>query len=112
MPPLLEQTGRFTAWANDKQNSRLVNFVPESRLPFLHKSVLFSKNGRERLKLVSKVTLKKWNTDFRLKHSYCDNRTTLQEVPLLLEICHLNDPNSRVLFTTFQPEFLETFVNG
>ena len=29
------QTGRFTVWANGKQNSRLVNLVPESRLPFV-----------------------------------------------------------------------------
>ena len=28
------RTGRFTVWANGKQNSRLVSFVPESRLPF------------------------------------------------------------------------------
>ena len=28
------QTGRFTDRANGNQNSRLVNFVPESRLPF------------------------------------------------------------------------------
>ena len=29
------QTGRFTVWANGRQNSGLVNFVPESRLPFV-----------------------------------------------------------------------------
>ena len=28
------QTGRSTVWVNGKQNSGLVNFVPESRLPF------------------------------------------------------------------------------
>ena len=28
------QTGRFTAQVNCEQESRLVNFVPESRLPF------------------------------------------------------------------------------
>ena len=28
------QTGRFTVWLNGAQNSGLVNFVPESRLPF------------------------------------------------------------------------------
>ena len=29
------QTGRFTVWANGKQNSGLVNFIPELRLPFV-----------------------------------------------------------------------------
>ena len=35
------QTGRFTVWVNGKQNSGLVNFIPESCL--LHKTVPFTK---------------------------------------------------------------------
>ena len=29
------QTGRFMVWLNGSQSSGLVNFVPESRLPFV-----------------------------------------------------------------------------
>ena len=28
------QTGRSTVWENGNQNSGLVNFIPQSRLPF------------------------------------------------------------------------------
>ena len=38
LPFTCGQTSRSTAWANGTQNSGLVNFVPESRLP-LYKSV-------------------------------------------------------------------------
>ena len=50
------------------KNSGLVNFVQESRLPFVQ-----IRNG---LKLVSKMALKKWNTYFRLQHSSRKNKTT------------------------------------
>ena len=40
-------------WVNGKQYSVLLNFVPESL-----------KNGHESLKLVSKMALKKLNTNF------------------------------------------------
>jgi len=30
------QTGQFMVWINGKQKSGLVNFIPESRLPFVH----------------------------------------------------------------------------
>ena len=43
----------------------LVNFVPESRLPFAQISSIYQKNGRESIKLISKVALKKWNKNFR-----------------------------------------------
>ena len=49
--------GRFTVLANSEQNSRLANFY------HWYKSVPFLKNGRENLKLVSKMALKKWNTN-------------------------------------------------
>ena len=48
------QTGRFTDRANGNQNSRLVNFVPESRLPFAQIEIQPVKDG---------------NTNSRLEHS-------------------------------------------
>ena len=36
--------------------------------------------------LVSKMALKKWNTNLRLEHSVRKNRTAFLDVPLLLEI--------------------------
>ena len=42
-------------------------------------------NGREGLKLVSRMALKKWTTNFRLKYSIRKNRTTFSDVPFLLE---------------------------
>ena len=45
-----------------------------------------TENGRERLKLVSNITLKKWKTNFRLEHSDQESRTTFSDVPLRLEI--------------------------
>ena len=44
------------------------------------------KNDREGLKLVSKIALKKWNTNLRLEYSVPKNRTTFSDVPLLPEI--------------------------
>ena len=41
------QTGRFTVWANGTQNSGLVNFVPESRLPFVQISSIYRKTRPE-----------------------------------------------------------------
>ena len=37
------QTGRITVWANGKQNSGLVNSVPDSRLPFAQISPIYRK---------------------------------------------------------------------
>ena len=41
------QTGRFIiqVWANGKQNSAPVNFVPESRLPSVLISSIYRKNA-------------------------------------------------------------------
>ena len=50
----IEKTGRFTVWANGKQNSGLTNFFTESRLSFAQiSSSLIPKNGPESLKLAS-----------------------------------------------------------
>ena len=66
------------------------------------------KNGREGLKLVSKMALKEWNTNFRLEYSIQKNKTTFQMFPLLLEIFHWENPKSLVPFI-FQPDFPENF---
>ena len=50
------------------------------------------KNDREGLKLVSKIALKKSNTNFHLEYSVRKNRTTFSDVPLLPEIFRWNDP--------------------
>ena len=44
--PFLWTNIRFAVWANGTQNSVLVNFVPESRLPFAYKSVSFTEKRR------------------------------------------------------------------
>ena len=44
------ETIRFAVWANGTQYSVLVNFVPESHLPFAYKSVSFTRNGGEKQK--------------------------------------------------------------
>ena len=65
-----------------------------------------TENGREGLKLVSKMALRKWNTNFRLEYFVRKNRTTFADVPLLPKIFHWEDPKSRVPFT-FEPDFPE-----
>ena len=65
-----------------------------------------TENGREGLKLVSKMALRKWNTNFRLEYFVRKNRTTFSDVPLLPEIFRWEDPKSRVPFT-FEPDFPE-----
>ena len=65
-------------------------------------------NGREGLKLVSKMALKKWNTNFCLEYSIRKNRTTFSDVPLLLEIFCWEDPKKScqcfIYFPTGIPE--------
>ena len=101
--PFSWETDRLTVWANGKQNSGLVNFIPESRLPFVQ-IISTTKKLPRSLKLVSKMALmKKWNTNFRFEHS-----VRKKYVPLLPEIFRWDDPKSRVPFT-FQPGFPETF---
>ena len=48
---------------------------------------------KKNLKLVSKKTLKKWNTNiFRLEHSHRENKTTFTDVSLLKEMFPLKRP--------------------
>ena len=58
------QTGLFTVRANGGRQNRIYRL---------------QNNGRESLKLVSFMALKKRNRNFRLNHS--DNRTTFSEIP-------------------------------
>lgn len=70
------KTGQVTVWVNDKQNSGVVNFFLEQHLPFCSNQFHLREDGREGLKLVSKLALKKWNTNFRLGHSVQKKRAT------------------------------------
>ena len=68
----------------------------------------FHLDSREDLKLVSKMALKEWNTNFRLEYSIQKNKSTFQMFPLLLDIFHWENPKSLVPFI-FQPDFPENF---
>ena len=48
--PLHGHTIRFTVWASGKQNSVLVDVVPESRLPFVQISFIYRKTAAKTLK--------------------------------------------------------------
>ena len=74
---------------------------------FAQISSIFQINGRESLKLVPEMAVKKWNTNFRLEHAVRKNRNPISYNPFLQEFFHPNDPKSCVPFT-FQPDFLET----
>ena len=87
-------------WANRSVHS-LGKWKAKFRTGKFHSGIAFAictnqfhvpENDCEGLKLVSKMALKKWNTNFRLEHSDRKNRTTFSEVPLLPEIFHWNDP--------------------
>ena len=82
-------------WVNGTQNVGLVNFQRPG-IAFIIVQISSSKNGREGLKLVTKIALMKWNADLRLELSFRENRTTFSGVPLLPKIFHWNDPKSRV----------------
>ena len=98
------QAGRFTGWANGKQNVGRVNFVPESHLPF-DKSAPFTQKWLRRPKLIA---LKKRNSNFNLESSVGKNRTISLDDSLLPEIFCRNDSKNHVPFT-FQSDFPETF---
>ena len=81
-----------------------------NRLSFVQISSIYWKTAAKDFKLVSKMALKKCNTNFCLKYFIRKNRTTFPDVPLLPEIFRWEaDPKSRVPFT-FQPDFPESFL--
>ena len=89
------QTSRFMVWLNGSQSSGLVNFVPS--IAFTISTIRTNqfhlpKNGREGLKLVSRMASKKWNTNFHLEYSIRKNRTTFSDVPLISEIFRRKTP--------------------
>ena len=106
------QTGRFMVWLNGSQSSGLVNFVPESRLPFVQTSSIYRKtaakswNGNQRWLWKNGTRISVWNIlsgktglpfqmfrcSFLLEYLSRKNRTTFSDVPLLL--C-LNFPLTR-----------------
>ena len=97
------QTGRLLVWTNGKQKSRLVNFVPELRLPFARISYIcrntaatvwnwFWRNGTRIF--VWNIPTGKTGPSFQ---STC-----------LPEIVLRNDPKSLVPVTS-RPNFPETF---
>ena len=59
---------------------RTGKFPSGNRVYHLYELVPFTGNGREALKLVSKMALKKWNTNFCLEYSVRKNRTTFSDV--------------------------------
>ena len=58
------QTRRFTVWADGKQKFRGGKFLPGMAFIICTNQFHFPKTDRASLKLVSKMTLKKWNTNF------------------------------------------------
>ena len=72
---------------------------------------LLPENGRKVVRLIPKMALKKWNTNFCLEYSFGKNKTTFSDVPLLPDIFRWEDLKGRVPFT-FEPDFPEIFVNG
>ena len=64
-------------WVNGTQNVGLVNFQRPG-IAFTIVQISSSKNGREGLKLVTKIALMKWNADLRLELSFRENRLPFQ----------------------------------
>ena len=72
-----------------------------------------AKNRRERVKLVSKMGLKKWNTDFLLEYYDRENWTTLTFRTLRSFQEFFTDTTPQVVFLNFTYWFLgNIFVNG
>ena len=88
------QSSRFTVKADGKQNSRLVNFVPEQRLPFANISFIYRKRlGRRETGIKDSFEEVEHEFPFgTFRPQKKKNRTTLSDVPLLPEIFHWNDP--------------------
>ena len=76
------QTGRCTVWVNHgKQNLGLVNFVPESHLPFVQIGI-HRQTAVKGLKLESKIVLKERNMKFLCSRKF--SAGTTQNVVLRL----------------------------
>ena len=84
-------------------NSSVVNFVPESRLPFVQISFIYRKTAAEAWNWCQR-----WlGLKYFIRKKKQTNKTTFSDVPLLPEIFRKNEPKSRFPFT-FQPDLPET----
>ena len=95
------QTGPFMVWLNGKKNSALVNFVLESL-----------KNGHESLKLVSKMALKKLNSNLGPFHP--ENQEYLFQMFCCSWKFSAGIMIQKVMFYLFffQTDFLEAFCKS
>ena len=90
--------------SNGKQNSRLVSFVPELRLPF---AVTFTEIRPRRSETGIKDGFQEMEHEFSFGAFRSGKRTTFSDFPFP-EIFHRNDPKRSVPLT-FQPGFPQTF---
>ena len=99
----------FTIYTDKPVGPRFRQMVRkiQSRLPQFH----LPENDRKRLKLLSKMSFKKWNTNFHLEYSVRKNRTTFSDVPLLPGNVRLERPKKSCSMT-FQLDFPQTCWNG
>ena len=98
-------------WVNDEQNSRLINFIPELLSPFALNSYRYAKKRSWKAETrVSKIALKKWNTNVCLDIATGKTRRLPFQTFHCSGICstETNDLKSSVPFT-FQADFLESF---
>ena len=101
------QAGRSTVWANATQNLGLVNFVPESRLPFVQISSIYQKTTA---KALTRYQIWLWRNGSRIsvwifRSEKQDNLFRCSVAPGNFP---LERPKSHVPFT-FQPDFPESF---
>ena len=87
-----------------KQYSGVVNLNLESPLAFRQINSIYYKNDHERLKLVSRMTLKLWNIIFLFETFWLEKRTVFSEILLLSEFFLLKWPSNWI--------FLKPFVTG
>ena len=96
-------------WANLKQNLGLLNFILESCIPFAQISFIYRKAATVK----PEYGLKIWNTNFCLKLSGWEYRTTFPGILFLLEVFHWNDPRDVILFHLLSNWILcNSFVNS
>ena len=104
---LQQQTGQFTVWTNDKQNSGLINFIPESRLQFVQIQTIYRKYLYCKKGCFEEI---EWNTNFRLENSAVQkNLTIFSNAPFLPGIFRWNDTKTSRVSFTFQHDFPERF---
>ena len=79
-----------------------------NRVYHLYKTVSFSEKRPRRRETGFKDDFEETEHEFPLENSVQKNRTTFSDIPLLPEIFHWSDPESRVPFT-LQPDSPEAF---